>query len=141
MRFVLAITAAALLAVPAPVLAQQDEEGCKTTRCLSRFSGYYISDCETRDFSSYDFTCRRTPRRGWKGATGGSRTGMKEARKSASPLQLSRNYANALAPRGGVKVLENVDTAGGTATLRLPAGGKNIWVEVSISNGGEGRTR
>ena len=61
---------------------------------------------------------------------------MKEGAKSASPLQLSRNYANALAPRGGVKVFENIDTTGGTATLRLPAGGKNIWVEVSISNGG-----
>jgi outer membrane protein OmpA-like peptidoglycan-associated protein len=140
MRFVLAITAAALLAVPAPVLAQQDEEGCKDHPMLSRFSGYYISDCETRDFSSYDFTLPEDAEKRVEGRYWRISYWMKEGAKSASPLQLSRNYANALAPRGGVKVLENVDTAGGTATLRLPAGGKNIWVEVSISNGGEAYT-
>jgi hypothetical protein len=56
MRVLLAITAAALLAVPSPALAQQDEEGCKDHPMLSRFPGYYISECEARDFSAHDFT-------------------------------------------------------------------------------------
>jgi len=137
MRFWLTLAAAALLAAPASAIAQQDEEGCKDHPMLSRFPGYYISECETRDFSAYDFSVSEDAEKKAEGRYWKISYWMKEGAKSASPLQLSRNYTNALAPRGGVKVYENVDTAGGTATLRLPAGGKNIWVEVSISNGGE----
>jgi outer membrane protein OmpA-like peptidoglycan-associated protein len=137
MRFWLTLAAAALLAAPASAIAQQDEEGCKDHPMLSRFPGYYISECETRDFSAYDFSVSEDAEKKAEGRYWKISYWMKDGAKSASPLQLSRNYTNALAPRGGVKVYESVDTAGGTATLRLPAGGKNIWVEVSISNGGE----
>jgi len=136
MRFLLAIAAAALLAVPAPAIAQQDEEGCKDHPMLSRFPGYYISECEVREFSAHDFTTAEDVEKKMEGRYWRISYWVKEGAKSASPLQLLRNYANALAPRGGVKVFENIDTTGGTATLRLPAGGKNIWVEVSISNVG-----
>jgi outer membrane protein OmpA-like peptidoglycan-associated protein len=137
MRFLLAIAAAALVAAPAPALAQQDEEACKDHPMLSRFPGYYISECAAQDFSTYGFTVAEDTEKNVEGRYWKISYWLKDGAKSASPVQLSRNYANALAPRGGVKVFENVDAAGGTATLRLPAGGKNLWIEVSVSNGGE----
>lgn len=141
MRSWLAIAAAVVVfALPESAFAQQDEEGCKDHPMLSRFPGYYITECETRDFSAHDFTVSEDAEKKAEGRHWRISYWVKEGAKSASPLQLSRNYVNALAPRGGVKVYENVDTAGGTATLRLPAGGKNIWVELSISNGGEAYT-
>jgi outer membrane protein OmpA-like peptidoglycan-associated protein len=136
MRFWLTLAAAALLAAPAPGFAQQDEEGCKDHPMLSRFPGYYISECEAHDFSTHDFTVSEDAEKKAEGRYWRISYWLKEGAKSASPVQLSRNYANALAPRGGVRVFEAIDTSGGTATLRLPAGGKHIWVEVSISNGG-----
>jgi len=137
MRFLLAITAAAFLAAPAPGLAQQDEEGCKDHPMLSRFPGYYISSCEAQDFSTHEFTVSEDSEKKVEGRYWKISYWLKDGAKSASPVQLSRNYANALASRGGARVFEAIDTSGGTATMRCPAQGTNVWVEVSVSNSGE----
>ena len=137
MRFLLAIAAAALFAAPAPALAQQDEEGCKDHPMLSRFPGYYISECAAQDFSAHDFTIAEDAEKRVEGRYWRISYWLKDGENGASPVQLSRNYANALAARGGVKVVEHVDAAGGTATVRFQASGKSVWVDVSISNSGE----
>ena len=140
MRFFLAVAVAALIAVPAPALAQQDEEGCKDHPMLSRFPGYYISACEAQDFSAFDFTVGEDSEKKAEGRYWKISYWLKDGAKSASPIQLSRNYANALAARGGTKVFEAIDAAGGIVTLRLPSGGGNLWIEVSVSNAGEAYT-
>jgi OOP family OmpA-OmpF porin len=136
----LVLVAAVLVTMPAPALAQQDEEGCNDHPMLSRFPGYYISACEAHDFSTYDFTIAADEERKVEGRYWKISYWVKDGAKSASPVQLARNYMNALAPRGGTRVYDDVDANGGASTIRLPADGKDLWVEVSVSNGGEAYT-
>jgi len=140
MRLLILVAAAVLATVPAPALAQPDEEGCKDHPMLSRFPGYYISGCEAHDFSTYDFTVAADAEKKVEGRYWKISYWVKEGAKSASPVQLARNYVNALAPRGGTRVYEDVDASGGASTIRMPAGGKDLWVEVGVSNGGEAYT-
>jgi outer membrane protein OmpA-like peptidoglycan-associated protein len=137
MRFLLAVAVVGLLAPPASGFAQQDEEGCKDHPTLSRFPGYYISACEAHDFSTHEFTVSEGSEKKVEGRHWKISYWLKDGAKGASPVQLSRNYANALASRGGARLFEDIDANGGTATMRLPAGNKNVWVEVSVSNRGE----
>ena len=53
------------------------------------------------------------------------------------PVEIGRNYSNLFVQRGGTKVYDDLDEGGGRMTARMPAAGKNIWVEVAVSNTGE----
>jgi len=52
-------------------------------------------------------------------------------------IEIARNYINTFTSRGGVKVYEDVGSGGGTGVARMPAAGKNIWLQVDINNSGE----
>ncbi len=137
-RFVIgAIVGAALLANPWAAGAQEDTEGSKDHPMLSRFPGYYIEDYEAQDFSSYDFQVAGDKEQKVEGRYWQIAYWLKEGAKKGGPVQIGRNYANLFLKNGGTRLLEDLDAGGGILTARMPAGGKNIWLEVDISNDGE----
>ncbi len=137
-RFVIgAIVGAVLLANPSAAGAQEDTEGSKDHPMLSRFPGYYIEDYEAQDFSSYGFQLAGDKEQKVEGRYWQIAYWIKEGAKKGGPVQIGRNYAHLFLKNGGTRLLEDLDAAGGILTARMPAGGKNIWLEVDISNDGE----
>jgi outer membrane protein OmpA-like peptidoglycan-associated protein len=137
-RFVIgAIVGAVLLANPSAAGAQEDTEGSKDHPMLSRFPGYYIEDYEAQDFSSYDFQLAGDKEQKVEGRYWQIAYWIKEGAKKGGPVQIGRNYASLFLKNGGTRLLEDLDAGGGILTARMPAGGKNIWLEVDISNDGE----
>jgi outer membrane protein OmpA-like peptidoglycan-associated protein len=137
-RFVIgAIVGAILLANPFAAGAQEDTEGSRDHPMLSRFPGYYIEDYEAQDFSAYDFQLAGDKEQKVEGRYWQIAYWIKEGAKKGGPVQIGRNYANLFLKHGGTRLLEDLDAGGGILTARMPAGGKNIWLEVDISNDGE----
>jgi outer membrane protein OmpA-like peptidoglycan-associated protein len=137
-RFVIgAMVGAALLANPFAAGAQDDMEGSSDHPMLSRFPGYYIEDYEAQDFSSYDFQLAGDKEQKVEGRYWQIAYWLKEGAKKGGPVQIGRNYANLFLKNGGTRLLEDLDAGGGILTARMPAGAKNIWLEVDISNDGE----
>jgi OmpA-OmpF porin, OOP family len=63
---------------------------------------------------------------------------LKEGARKGGPVEIGRNYANLFTQRGGRKLFDELDSrSGGMLTARMPAGAKNIWIEVNVSNSGE----
>lgn len=129
-----AIILALSLALFVPLFGQDEQtdvEGSKDHPMLSRMPNYYISEYAEQEFGTYDFT---------KDADGNVQTVeghywsfdyvKKENAKGAGPLQIIRNYISALTKQGAVKLYEEAGADAASTTLRLPAGGKNIWVYV-----------
>ena len=62
---------------------------------------------------------------------------LKEGAKKAGPVQIGRNYSSLFVTQGGKTLYDDLDADGGVLVARMPAAGKNIWLEVDISNDGE----
>ena len=135
---VLIALVAALMAglAPSPARAQEDAEGSKDHPMFSRFPGYHIDSYDAQDFGAYEFPLNDTEQR-VEGRYWRLDYSLNEGAKKGGPIEIGRNYANLIVKRGGTKLYEDLDSSGGRITSRLPAGGKNIWVEVAVSNGGE----
>ena len=136
-RLTLALVCLAVVFAAVPARAQDDEPNSKDHPMLSRFPGYYIADYDAQDFGAYDFTIgaegtRRVEGRYWK-----IEYQLKENAKKGGPIEIGRNYIALLTKRGGVKVFDDMSSGGGTTTGRMPAGGKNVWVQVQVNNNGE----
>ena len=126
-----------MLVSAVPAFAQDDLEGGKDHPVLARLAGYSLTEADEQEFAPYEFTVvddtKTVEGRYWRLAYW-----IKEGAKNPGALAIARNYSNALAARKGRKVYEAVDAGGGTATATMPLGdGRTLWVETSISNGGE----
>jgi OOP family OmpA-OmpF porin len=132
----LAVGLVMLAAVVGLRAQDQDVDGSKDHPMLSRFPGYYIEDYDAQDFGSYEFdlggTQQKVEGRYWKISYW-----LKEGAKKGGPVEIARNYENLLTQRGGKKLFDDIDAGGGHEVARMPAVGKNIWVEISVSNNGE----
>lgn len=140
-RFSIVAVVCLLAAAAAPVAAQEDEEGCKDHPMFSRMPNYYITGCEDQEFSTFEFELLD----GYKTVEGHYWKldfGIKEDAKTAGPLQIGRNYWNTMASKGGTKLVERLDSGGGWLVARMPGpkGSGAIWVQINVSNSGNGYT-
>jgi outer membrane protein OmpA-like peptidoglycan-associated protein len=135
-RFLLAASIV-LSCAPALALAQDDADGGKDHPMVSRFPGYYISGYDAQDFSTYEFTLPGDRTQKVEGRYWQIDYELKDGAKKGGPVEIGRNYANVFTKRGGSTLEDDLDAGGGRLTARMPAGGKNIWLEVNVSNGGE----
>lgn len=136
----LVLASCLLLAAPAPALAQDDVEGGRDHAVVARLAGYYLSDADVQEFGSHPFTVgdeeRTVEGRYWR-----LDYWLKEGARNPGSLAIARNYSNALVAKMGRRIYENVSASGGTATASMPLGdGRTLWLETSISNGGEAYT-
>ena len=128
--------AAVLCLCAAPGFAQDtDADGSKDHPMFSRMPGYYIEDYDAQDFSTLDLDtdpARTVEGRYWKIAYW-----LKENAKKSGPVQISRNYTDLMIKRGGKKLFDDVDSSGGTTVAQMPLDGKNLFLELKISNSGQ----
>lgn len=136
LRIAMALAGIILISA-APARAQADADGSKDHPMLSRFPGYYIEEYDPQDFGTYTFQLADDKEQKVEGRYWKIEYWLKDGAKKGGPVEIGRNYASLLTQRGGRKIYDTLDAGGGTLTARMPAGGKNIWVEVGVSNSGE----
>jgi OOP family OmpA-OmpF porin len=119
-------------------LAQQDAEGCKDHPLFTRMSNFYISQCSE---NYNELTIRIS----------GEKTETKEGNlfaityyynyetggKGKSPLQVIKNYENAVVNNGGKMIYKNtnVQDADLEATYHLATKEKEYWVKLANFGG------
>jgi OOP family OmpA-OmpF porin len=130
------LMAAAVCLWAVPGLAQdKDADGSKDHPMFSRMPGYYIEEYDAQDFTSFELDTepsRKVDGRFWKISYW-----LKENARKAGPVQISRNYTDLMIKRGGRKLFDDVDQSGGTTVAQMPIQGKNIYLQLNISNSGE----
>jgi outer membrane protein OmpA-like peptidoglycan-associated protein len=124
-----------ILFISYSIAAAQDIERSKDHPLLSRYPNATILEY-AKDYSAVEFAMRRAAngnaeRKGIEG----NRTLIRyfyAADNQPSPLQLIRNYQNAIKKIGGVVVYERLprDSDSGETTLKVTSGGKEIWIRV-----------
>ncbi len=130
------LAAAAIALCAAPAAAQdKDADGSKDHPMFSRMPGYYIEEYDAQDFTSIELETdppKKVEGRYWKISYW-----LKEGARKVGPVQLARNYTDLMLKRGGKKLVDDVDAGGGTTIAQMPAEGKNIYLQLSVSNSGE----
>jgi outer membrane protein OmpA-like peptidoglycan-associated protein len=121
--------------VASVALPQEDEEGCKDHPLFTRMPGYVITGCEDQEFGSFDFA-QPEGSKNVEGHYWRLDLGLKEGARKAGPLQIGRNYWNAMAAKGGTKVVEALEASGGTLVARMPGPkGGTVWLQVDVGWG------
>lgn len=132
-----------LLCAPALAQDEEDEAKPKDTPYLSGMPNYMIADVNDKQFADYRFyngkDCTTLEGRFYHRVYS-----LKEDAESASDLQISRNYANAIRNMGGTVVFEglcaNADCAENCGYQmvvgKVLKGGNELWVEIVPYNDG-----
>lgn len=138
-RSLLAFTYLALFAMllaPAFVGAQtRDAKGAKDHPMLTRYPDSRITEY-SKNFSAIEFTVARDPASGGvkrekvEGDTTRLHYFHNKKEGQPSPLQVVRNYQNAIKSIGGEIVWERIEEYTAETTLRVTSGGKEVWVKV-----------
>ena len=116
-------------------LAAPDAPGSKDHPLLTRYPSSHIAEYE-KNFNAVEFAVGsqggEPKRRSVEGDATVIRYFHDDAQKQPSPLQLLRNYQNAIKSIGGEVVYERLprDGDGGETTLKVNTGGKEVWVRV-----------
>ena len=130
------LMAMAVCLCTAPALAQDtDAKGSTDHPMFSRMPGYYIEEYDAQDFASFELDTepsRKVEGRYWKISYW-----LKDGARKVGPVQLARNYIDLMTKRGGKKLFDAVDAGGGTAVAQMPVDGKNIYLQIGVSNSGE----
>jgi OmpA-OmpF porin, OOP family len=116
-------------------LTAQDVEGSKDHPMLSRMPGFYIYEYSS-NFNAHTFPEKPDDEMTGKSLEGQlTRIDYRYDRESGkpfpSPLQVLRNYSNAVTKLGGVKVTENINKNMPMFYVgKIKKDGKEIWVHV-----------
>ena len=121
----------------ASVSAQEDDPAVKDHPGIPRFPGTVIVGGTHNDFSAYEFDTGNGKMKRVEGKYWRIEYAVKEGAKVPGPLEVARNYGNQFKKRGGAVVMEQVDTGGGQAVMKMPAGKGDVWLDLLINNNGE----
>jgi OmpA-OmpF porin, OOP family len=124
-----------LMAGLAPLIAQEDREGCKDPALFTRMPGYHIYRCEDLQFDRFEFRISDNKTQIVEGHSLLVMYDPNENIQAPSPLQTIRNYCNAAKKIGGQVVYE-YDDAGPNAVLKMVKNGKEVWANVYASYNG-----
>jgi OmpA-OmpF porin, OOP family len=126
------------LALALPTLAaaaEPDAEGCKDHPLVTRLPGYHIYLCRGSEFDAVKV---HSDANGNETTVEGRYSEIiyyiDQGRTPPSPLQVARNYENALAKIGGKVVTSYEDGGGRISTVRLAKDGKEHWIETVTFN-------
>lgn len=122
------------LALPALAVAGDDVSGSKDHPLLTRYPGSYISEY-SKGYNATDYKVGAgdsAKAQSVEGDTTSLRYFYGSPETQPSPLQVMRNYQNAIKRIGGEVVYERLPTDGdgGETTLKVQTGGKEVWVKV-----------
>jgi len=117
--------------------AQQDKKGCTDPPLFTRVPGFYLNECQKKEFDAHDFVDPVTKK---KVSVEGrlyyySYYVKKEFSGQKSMLQVARNYANAIEKIGGVFFIESPNGRDNT-WMKVLKDNKEIWVSIEQDNWG-----
>jgi outer membrane protein OmpA-like peptidoglycan-associated protein len=124
-----------LMAGLAPLIAQEDREGCKDPALFTRMPGYHIYRCDDLQFDKYEFRTGENKTQTVEGHSLLIFYDLNDNVQAPSPLQTVRNYTNAVKKIGGQVVYE-WDDAGPNAVLKVVKNGIEVWAAVAASYNG-----
>ena len=125
----------AALTAPGLALAAPDAPKSKDHPLLTRYPNSRIADY-AKNYNAVEFAVEQQGGKVRRQSVEGDATVIRyfhnDAEKQPSPLQLIRNYQNAIKAIGGEVVYERLprDGDGGETTLKVATGGKEVWVRV-----------
>lgn len=131
LRSCLLLPAVLLLFAMPVVAAEPDAKGCKDPTLLSRFPGFRIQRCMLNDFGAHTFIDAKKEKK-VEGCYTEIMYAKNEETKTPSPLQVLRNFENAITKIGG-KVTDNSEN--GQLYLKVAKDSAEIWVHVDMNIG------
>ena len=129
----------AILAFGALVLsltpARAQDEPAKDNPSVPRFPGFAMESGRETDFDGFDFPIGDSKTKTVEGKSWQFTYYIKEGARHASPLEIIRNYSNQFKARGGKLVYQ--EPGNGGATMMMPLGKGERWLNLIINNDGE----
>ena len=124
-----------LLAGFAPLFAQEDAEGSKDSPLFTRMPGYHIYRYDDLQFDKYEFKISAAKTQVVEGHHLLIYYDLNNNVTPPSPLQVVRNYTNAIKKIGGQLVFE-WDDAGENVVLKVAKNGVETWAHIYASGNG-----
>jgi len=122
-----------LLAFAGATFAQEkDAENCKDHPLLSRMKNYYITECETRFDEAEFIVTADGETKTLEGQRTKIRYDIQPDVQRASPVQVRKNYTNAVKAIGGQVIYDQEYQA----TYKVAKGGKETWIRLDVWNDG-----
>lgn len=125
---------------------KNDNEGTFEHPEITRFPGFHIDDSKRNDFHEFVFATRGFESGSADPVGGGEvKAGrywwvdyiLNDGARQPSSIELVRNYENAVKKAGGALVARHPKSgAPELAVFRMPAGGSERWIQLSINNEG-----
>ncbi|MDH4196149.1 MAG: OmpA family protein [Candidatus Aminicenantes bacterium] len=112
---------------------EPDAEGCKDHPMFTRMKDFYIDRCES-NFDAVEFSTSDSETKTLEGQRTYIYYILQEEAQNPSPLQIRRNYTNAIRALGGTVVYDS----NYYVSLRVVKDNREIWVAVDPS--GDGRS-
>jgi OOP family OmpA-OmpF porin len=111
--------------------AREDTEGCTDPELFTRVPGFYLDECEKKEFDSHDFVDPVTKQEvSVEGRLYSYYYYLKdEFSGQKAMIQIARNYSNAIEKIGGVFLMENPNGSGNT-WMKVTREGKEIWAAI-----------
>lgn len=127
-----------LLSIPFIVNAQTDAEGCKDHPLFTKFQNFYISECsENYNELTLRMSSEKTETKEGNLFSITYYFNFDSGEKEKSPLQIIKNYENAVKNNGGEMVYKNTNAldADVEATFHLISKNKEYWVKIGSFGG------
>lgn len=124
-----------ILAGFGPLFAQDDAEGSKDSPLFTRMPGYHIYRYDDLQFDKYEFKVTDSKSQTIEGHHLFIYYDLNNNVTPPSPLQIGRNYINAIKKIGGQLVYE-YDDAGENVVLKIAKNGIETWAYIYASANG-----
>jgi outer membrane protein OmpA-like peptidoglycan-associated protein len=124
-----------MLAGIAPLLAQKDAEGSKDPALFTRMPGYHIYRYDDTPFDKFEFRISHEKTQVVEGHHLFIMYDINDNVQAPSPLQIGRNYINAVKKIGGQLVYEYQDP-GEDVILKVVKNGMEVWTYISANGSG-----
>jgi OOP family OmpA-OmpF porin len=120
----------------APMTAQEDSEGCKDPALFTRMPDFHIYRCEDLQFDKYDFRLNSEKNQSIEGHRILIIYYLNENAQAPSPIQIVRNYTNAIKKIGGQIVYEFEDGGMENSIMKVVKNGQEVWAHVNAGGNG-----
>jgi len=120
----------------APLLAQEDQEGCKDPALFTRMPNFHIYRCEDKQFDKFEFRVSSEKSQIIEGHFLYVNYYLNDNAQTPGGIQIVRNYTNAIKKIGGQIIYEYDDGGAEISTMKLEKKGTEVWAVVSAAGNG-----
>jgi OOP family OmpA-OmpF porin len=125
-----------LFSVIAPMVAQEDSEGCKDPALFTRMPSFHIYRCEDLQFDKYEFPVSDGKKQSIEGHRIYVNYYLNDNAQTPSGLQIARNYTNAIKKIGGKLIYEFDDGGTQNSIVNLVKDKMEIWAHIMAAGNG-----